>query len=63
MEEESLDGNAGRSSQMEWIRLRLSFVLFGIHWLVMLKALSNFGTFLHYRFKCSSVLNKLYSLY
>lgn len=30
-EEESLDGNTGRSSQMEWIRLQLSSVLFGIH--------------------------------
>lgn len=61
-EEESLDGNTGRSSQMEWIRLQLSSVLFGIHWLAMLKALNNFGTFLHCRFRCSSVLNKLYSL-
>lgn len=47
---------------MEWIRLQLSSVLFGIHWLAMLKALNNFGTFLHCRFRCSSVLNKLYSL-
>jgi len=58
-EEESLDGNTRRDSQMEWIRLQLSLVLFGVHWLVMLKDPNNFGTILNCRFKYSSGLNKI----
>lgn len=58
-EVESLNGNTRRDSQTEWIRPRLSLALFGIHWLVMLKASNNFGTTLNCRFKNSCGLNKI----